>query len=94
MANKKEESAVTTKPAAKAKSEVKKTSTKKRSPRTAASDKKKVDANSPRDFQTINKSIQAKIDDFFEANKDSGIKKLISVAKLTESGCHIGMSTK
>lgn len=94
MTKTKDESVVTEKTTAKAKSEVKKTSTKKPSNRRAASDKKKVDANSPRDFQSVNKSIQAKIDDFFEANKDSGIRKLISVAKLTESGCHIGMSTK
>ncbi len=91
MTNIKEESAVNT--AEKAKSEVKKTN-RKPSNKKVASDKKKNDANSSKDFQTINKTIEAKIDAFFETNKDAGIKKLVSASKLMESGCHIGMSAK
>ncbi len=90
MTNTKDESVVVT--TEKAKSEVKKP--RKPSTKKVASEKKSLDANSSKDFQAVNKNIEAKIDAFFEANKDSGIKKLVSASKLMESGCHIGMSAK
>jgi small subunit ribosomal protein S2 len=40
------------------------------------------------------KAIEEKIDAWFEANKESGLRKLISAAKLMEVGAHIGLSTK
>ena len=50
-------------------------------------------ANSaPKDFQSIKENIEAKINAFFESNKSSGLKKLVSVNKLMEAGAHIGLS--
>lgn len=88
MTNTKNESVNTTE---KANPEVKK-STKSFSKKTASG--RKDEANSFKDFQTVNKNIEAKIDAFFESNKDAGIKKLVSASKLMESGCHIGMTAK
>jgi hypothetical protein len=48
----------------------------------------------PKDFQLIRESIEKKIDAFFEANKDAGLRKLVSASKLMEAGAHIGMSAK
>jgi hypothetical protein len=47
-----------------------------------------------RDRGAESKAIEEKIDAFFEANKDSGLRKLISAAKLMEVGAHIGLATK
>jgi hypothetical protein len=55
---------------------------------------KKPNVNSSKDFQSVREAIEKKINDFFEANKDSGLRKLISASKLMEAGVHIGMPTK
>jgi hypothetical protein len=47
-----------------------------------------------RDRTLETKQIEEKIDAFFEANKDSGLRKLISAAKLMEVGAHIGLTTR
>ncbi len=88
MTNTKDESVLTK--TAKAKTEVKKT----KKPTKAASENKKPNANSSKDFFVTQKSIESKINSFFESNKEAGIRKLISASKLMESGCHIGMSAK
>jgi small subunit ribosomal protein S2 len=51
-----------------------------------------VDAgNNPvKEFQSSRDVIEKKIDAFFEANKDAGIRKLVSATKLMEAGAHIG----
>jgi hypothetical protein len=51
-------------------------------------------ANSSKDFQSARDAIEKKINDFFEANKESGLRKLVSASKLMEAGVHIGMSAK
>jgi small subunit ribosomal protein S2 len=51
-------------------------------------------ANSPKTFQTFKEAIEKKIDAFFEANKDSGLHKLVSASKLMEAGVHVGMPVK
>lgn len=40
--------------------------------------------------EMVTKTIEAKIDAFFEANKEFGIKKLVSAAKLMEANANIG----
>jgi small subunit ribosomal protein S2 len=55
---------------------------------------RKTHANSSKDFQSVRDAIEKKIDDFFEANKESGLRKLVSASKLMEAGVHIGMSAK
>jgi hypothetical protein len=55
---------------------------------------KKSYANSPKDFQAVRDAIEKKINDFFEANKESGLRKLVSASKLMEAGAHIGMPAK
>lgn len=47
-----------------------------------------------RDRSAETKAIEDKINTFFEANKESGLRKLISAAKLMEVGAHIGLATK
>jgi hypothetical protein len=47
-----------------------------------------------RDRSVETKAIEEKIDAFFEANKESGPRKLISAAKLMEVGAHIGLATR
>jgi small subunit ribosomal protein S2 len=51
-------------------------------------------ANSPKTFQSFKEAIEKKIDAFFEANKDSGLHKLVSASKLMEAGSHVGMPIK
>jgi small subunit ribosomal protein S2 len=55
---------------------------------------KKSHANSSKDFQSVREAIEKKINDFFEANKESGLRKLVSASKLMEAGVHIGMPAK
>lgn len=57
-------------------------------------DKNRSSANSPKDFQAVKENIEKKIDAFFEANKEMGLRKLVSASKLMEAGAHIGMSPK
>lgn len=47
-----------------------------------------------KDRSAETKVIEDKIDAFFEANKESGLRKLVSAAKLMEVGAHIGLATK
>jgi len=51
-------------------------------------------AKQVKDFQAIRDSIEAKIDAFFEANKEVGLTKLISASKMMEAGAHIGMPAR
>lgn len=51
-------------------------------------------ASFKRDRSVETKAIEEKIDAFFEANKESGLRKLVSAAKLMEVGAHIGLATK
>jgi ribosomal protein L44E len=55
---------------------------------------KRTHANSSKDFQSVREAIEKKINDFFEANKDSGLRKLVSASKLMEAGVHIGMPAR
>jgi small subunit ribosomal protein S2 len=55
---------------------------------------RKSRANSSKDFQSVKEAIEKKINDFFEANKESGLRKLVSASKLMEAGVHIGMPAK
>jgi hypothetical protein len=57
-------------------------------------DSRSSKANSSVDYQSKNKEIEKKIDAFFEANKESGLKKLVSASKLMEAGAHIGTLNK
>ena len=54
--------------------------------------KKSTKANSSPKLspEEVKKQIEAKIDAFFEANKEFGIKKLVSATKLMEVGANIG----
>jgi small subunit ribosomal protein S2 len=55
---------------------------------------RKSSSNSPKDLQTIKDAIEKKINDFFEANKESGLRKLVSASKLMEAGTHVGLPAK
>lgn len=44
--------------------------------------------------EEVKKSIEAKIDAFFELNKEFNIKKLVSANKLMEVGANIGTPLK
>ena len=58
--------------------------------------KKSTKANSSPKLspEEVKKQIEAKIDAFFEANKEFGIKKLVSASKLMEVGANIGTYAK
>jgi hypothetical protein len=103
--NKKDESVTTTKRVtAKARTVAKSTTRKVAASKTedtsVATEKNKFKrdykshANSSKDFQSVREAIEKKINDFFEANKDSGLRKLVSASKLMEAGIHIGMPAK
>jgi hypothetical protein len=107
MTDKKVESAESKRPAVKARSTVRRpvrkvTESKTDGTTPVAADQsetkkfydKKSFANSPKDFQAIRDAIEKKINDFFEANKESGLRKLVSASKLMEAGAHIGMPAK
>jgi small subunit ribosomal protein S2 len=107
MTDKKVESAESKRPAVKARSTVRRPARKVAESKTEGTtpvaanqsetkkfyDKKSF-ANSPKDFQAIRDAIEKKINDFFEANKESGLRKLVSASKLMEAGAHIGMPAK
>ena len=48
----------------------------------------------PRPKGFSSQMIEKKVDAFFEANKEFGIKKLVSASKLIESGLQNGMQRK
>ena len=55
---------------------------------------KKANSSTKHSPIDIKKNIEAKIDMFFEANKEFGIRKLISATKLMEVGANIGSQPK
>lgn len=57
--------------------------------------KKSIKANStPKDYQSIKDSIEAKVNAFFDANQSEDLRKLVSASKLMEAGSHIGTPAK
>jgi hypothetical protein len=44
--------------------------------------------------KNIKEDMEAKVDAFFEMNKESGIRKLVSATKLMEAGAHLGLPPK
>ena len=96
-ATNKDESVVNTEKAVKSSTQSTESSASKNSSKAMDATKKnykKANSSTKHSPIDVKKNIEAKIDMFFEANKEFGIRKLISATKLMEVGANIGSQPK